>query len=183
MWVMTTVESREYLWRVDELLKVPAAVRGLSLEPLLGPVDLENFPLKTLDAGENPGINFVLAGGESGPKARPAHPDWFRAVRDACQAAGVPFFFKQHGEWLPESQFGADGDKPTPGNTGAQWGIIDWSGHFFPWTTAWNGKTGEDSDTGETYVYRVGKKAAGRLLDGREWNEMPRQHEAPEKAA
>ena len=100
-----TVENGDYRYRIDDLRKTPAAVRFVSLEPMLGPMGDLNLD----------GIHWVIAGGESGPNARPAHPDWFRKVRDDCAAAGVPFFLKQVG--------------PT--------------------------------------------KVAGRLLDGREHNELP----------
>ena len=111
----------------------------VSAEPLLGPV--------TLEASQ--GLSWVVAGGESGPGARPAHPDWFRTVRDECQAAGVPFFFKQWGEWAPHTigstrnTFRHDFAPHTPTNTLSS-------------------------------VFRVGKTRAGRLLDGREWSEFPR---------
>lgn len=96
VWLMTTVESQEYAWRMDELLAVPAVVHGISYEPALGPLDLEPW----LDR-----LSWVIAGGESGPKARPANPEWFRDVRFQCQRAGVPFFFKQWGEYGPTSEY------------------------------------------------------------------------------
>ena len=99
--------------RIPFLIQTPAAVRFLSCEPLLGPVDL-NAMSRTPGAGDDVtedddddaygppldgvgGIGWVIAGGESGPNARPCHPDWARAIRDQCQAAGVPFFMKQMG--------------------------------------------------------------------------------------
>ena len=87
VWLGVSVESREYAWRADYLRRVPAAVRFLSVEPLVGPVgELE------LDK-----IDWVIVGGESGPGARPMDVQWARAVRDQCVAASVPFFFKQWG--------------------------------------------------------------------------------------
>lgn len=86
-WEGVSVESPEYLSRIDDLRATPAAVRFLSLEPLLA-------DLGTIDLT---GIHWVIAGGESGPGARQMHPDWVRSIRDQCAAAGVPFFFKQHG--------------------------------------------------------------------------------------
>lgn len=111
-----------------------------------------------------PRIDLVIAGGETGPGARPAHPDWFRSVRDQCAAAGVAYHFKGWGEWTTE----------RPKHPMAHdWGVINRQGQFFRQTTAWNGRRGADSETGEEYVYRVGHKAAGRLLDGREHNAGP----------
>jgi protein gp37 len=86
VWMGTSVESQAYLSRVDELRKIPAHVRFLSCEPLLGPLDLK---LK--------GIHWVIVGGESGPGARPMKPEWVRSIRRQCRAADVPFFFKQWG--------------------------------------------------------------------------------------
>ena len=110
VWQGVSVENQKYLWRIDELRKIPAAVRFLSVEPLLGPI--LDLPLE--------GVDWVIAGGESGSRHRPIDPDWVRALRDQCVRAGVPFFFKQ-----------------------------------------WGGRT---------------PKAGGRLLDGREWDEMPPIH-------
>ena len=107
VWMGVTVESCDYVNRIDDLRNVPAAVRFLSLEPLLGP--LPNLDLRD--------INWVIVGGESGPGARPMDPDWACDIRDQCDRANVPFFFKQ-----------------------------------------WGG---------------VNKKKAGRLLDGRTWDQIP----------
>ena len=87
VWMGVTVEDNEHLGRVRRLRETPAAVRFLSIEPLLGPLydlDLE-------------GIDWVIVGGESGPRARPMQPDWVCSIRDACLDGGVPFFFKQWG--------------------------------------------------------------------------------------
>ena len=83
-----SIESADYLWRADRLYETDAAVKFLSLEPLLGPL----VPGLDLD-----GIDWVAVGGESGPGARPMEPEWVRTVRDACVAARVPFHFKQWG--------------------------------------------------------------------------------------
>jgi len=106
VWLGTTVENQEQAdKRIPELLKIPARVRFLSCEPLLGPVDVNvrigcayaaiscacSAPCEDI----HPKIHWVIAGGESGPNARPAHPDWFRSLRDQCQAAGVAFHMKQ----------------------------------------------------------------------------------------
>jgi protein gp37 len=94
VWLGVSVENQ--LWaerRIPLLLQTPAAVRFLSCEPLLGPLDLTNALELSSTWGTR--CNWVITGGESGPKARPMHPDWARSIRDQCQAAGVPFFYKQ----------------------------------------------------------------------------------------
>jgi protein gp37 len=87
VWMGVSIESAEYAWRLEHLRKAPATVRFLSLEPLLG-------PLPSLRLA---GIHWVIVGGESGPKARPMNPDWATNIRDQCEKARVPFFFKQWG--------------------------------------------------------------------------------------
>lgn len=93
IWCGTSVENAAFKWRIDELRDTPAAVRFLSVEPLLG--DLGVIDLR--------GIHWVIVGGESGPRVRPTKPEWIRSVRDQCVAAGVPFFFKQWGGRTPKS--------------------------------------------------------------------------------
>jgi protein gp37 len=93
VWMGVSVESADVLGRVDELRRVPAAVRFLSCEPLLGP----------LDGIDLDGIGWVIAGGESGPRARPMDPEWVADLRDQCLEAGVPFFFKQWGGRTPKA--------------------------------------------------------------------------------
>lgn len=93
VWLGTSIESDEYVWRADELRKTPAAVRFLSLEPLLG-------PLPSLDLA---GIDWVIVGGESGPRHRPLDLGWVRDIRDRCQALGVALFFKQVGGPTPKA--------------------------------------------------------------------------------
>ena len=87
VWMGVSVENVDYVSRIDDLRKVRAAVRFLSIEPLLGPID--RVPLR--------GIHWVIVGGESGPRARPMDPAWVRSIRDQCDKAKVPFFFKQWG--------------------------------------------------------------------------------------
>ena len=141
----TTVENQaEADRRIPHLLDNPADRYFLSCEPLLGPVDLSRYLRPTVTADgfsttETPGIGWVIAGGESGPGARPMHPHWARSLRDQCAAAGVSFFFKQWGEYEPV-------------------GHVD---------------RGSATDPNEFAWKRIGKKAAGRLLDGREHNEVP----------
>lgn len=150
VWMGTTVENQaEADRRIPHLLAAPAAKRFLSCEPLLGPVDLTAIPrsqaegfMRPLDGRFNR-IDWVIAGGESGREARPSHPDWFRSLRDQCAAVGTPFLFKQWGEWsanlFSRSDFGQV--------------------HVFG--------PGEGHPDGlHQAVCRVGKKAAGRALDG-----------------
>lgn len=168
VWLGTTVENQaEADRRIPELLAVPARVRFLSCEPLLGAVDLTRarHPSGGWDNyltgdrhraqaiwSDSTGLAWVIAGGESGPHARPSHPDWSRSLRDQCAAAGVPFFFKQVGEWQ---------HRP------------DWA-HFReavpePWRRVPSAQEG----VRPALMFRVGKKAAGVLLDGREHREWP----------
>ncbi len=161
VWIGTSVESQEYTSRLDHLAEVPAAVRFVSYEPALGPVDFSPW-LGLCQPGTRPSecgtheqtLDWVIAGGESGPGARPAHPGWFRTVRDQCQAAGVPFFFKQWGEWFP----------------------VDTDAQREYWKNAITRKTVRERtkvwDGGEVSL-RIGKASAGALLDGREWREFP----------
>jgi protein gp37 len=93
VWQGVSVESAQYVWRVDRLRRVPAAIRFLSVEPLLGSVQ----PLSLQD------VHWVIVGGESGPHHRPMQAAWARAIRDQCQASGVAFFFKQWGGYTPQS--------------------------------------------------------------------------------
>ncbi|MED1792831.1 phage Gp37/Gp68 family protein [Brevibacillus nitrificans] len=149
VWLGTSVENQKAAdERIPFLLQVPAAVRFLSCEPLLGPVDLSGW-LFTNEQGESmePPIQWVIAGGESGNNARPMQPEWATELRDQCQAAGVAFFFKQFGEWAPVHELRCN----EPGIKGKQWYNFD----------------------PDTSVCRVGKDRAGRLLDGREWSEFP----------
>lgn len=181
--LMTTVENQEQAdKRIPYLLRCPAHRRGISAEPMLGPVDLTRIitdqagPTKTLRNvllrgsygtawhelangeradlyGPPERIDWVICGGESGPGARPLHPDWVRSLRDQCLVAGVPFFFKGWGEWLPCDQ--ADGDVP-------------------PLTRALTSLAGDGSSKHVGHWFRMGKKAAGRVLDCRVWDEFPR---------
>jgi protein gp37 len=179
--------------RIPILLETPAAVRFISYEPALGPVDLQHLQpgdppveIAALNGthgvlrphrGVSPKLDWVIAGGESGPRARPPHPDWFRSLRDQCAAAGAPFFFKQWGEWIPRKLYEESGKgKNYP------WGVINLDGDWFDQTTAWNGREGKDSSTREYTMLRVGKKTAGALLDGREHKEFPGQPSAPSSA-
>ena len=115
VWLGTSVCDQAGAWRIPWILRERAAVCFLSCEPLLGPIvltnldcwrrhdgmDGESWEQEPVRPGHMRGLNWVIAGGESGPGARPMHPEWARGLRDQCAAAGVPFFFKQWGEWSP----------------------------------------------------------------------------------
>lgn len=150
VWLGVSVEDQATAdERIPLLLQTPAAVRFLSCEPLLGPIDCRPAWNRGLPWLRRDGISWVIAGGESGPKARPSHPDWFRSLRDQCAAAGVQFFFKQHGEWAPLTGMLSEAPKYRR--------IHIWEHDFH----------------GGVISILVGKKAAGRLLDGREHSEYP----------
>lgn len=116
VWLGVSLENQDYIWRIRHLQKTPATIRFLSIEPLLSHVSLDSSLLET--------IQWVIVGGESGPRARPMEPKWVYEIRAQCEKYRVPFFFKQ-------------------------WGTYDPTGK------------------------RVGKKFAGRILDGRTWDEVP----------
>jgi len=154
---VSTEDQRRADDRIPHLLATPTAVRFVSAEPLLGPINLthidlpggdeEIFPLGWPEGRDDepchPHLDWVIAGGESGPNARPMHPDWARSLRDQCEAARVPFFFKQWGEWGPYDRSRHDGATlATPFST-------------------------------DMPLQRFGKKLAGRLLDGTEHNGVP----------
>jgi protein gp37 len=93
IWVGVSVETNQYAWRVDQLRRVPAHVRFISAEPLLGPIDRVNLA----------GIQWVITGGESGNRCRPIDEDWVRDVRDRCVSQGTAFFHKQWGGRTPKA--------------------------------------------------------------------------------
>jgi Bacteriophage protein gp37 len=100
VWLGVSAEDQKRAdLRIPALLDTPAAVRFVSAEPLLGPIDLSRFVEDDGEKFDLPPLSWVIVGGESGPGARPMHPDWARSLRDQCVAAGVPFLFKQWGEW------------------------------------------------------------------------------------
>lgn len=152
VWLGASVESQEHTWRIDHLIKVPAVVRFLSCEPLLGSLSLPSYLMN---------IDWIIAGGESGHGARAMHPAWVRSLRDQCIAAGVPFLFKQWGEWAPdESRDPAAWDR---GEMPLSDDGMDLRGYE---SLAWR-------DVGAVLMRKIGKHRAGRLLDGRTWDEMP----------
>ncbi len=162
VWLGATICNQDEADRdIPKLLATPAAVRFVSIEPMLGLVDLTRaWNSETALNGVCPGhhlpvmkglprrsLDWVIAGGESGPQARPSHPDWFRSLRDQCAAAGVSFLFKQWGEWIGSDQL-----------AGKRFIHTDETCHDWP-----NG----------SYSARIGKKSAGRLLDGRTHDGFP----------
>jgi|ERR1700733_601261 len=175
VWLGTTTENQQEAdRRIPHLLRVPAKVRFLSCEPLLSEIDirwaLSQNPLDIaagfLTRGSfSPGletlrgIDWVIAGGESGPNARPSHPKWFRDLRDQCAAASAPFFFKQWGEFGPE------------GLPSQAWILRSSDGSSDPDPLP-NG-IGRNRKEGYSWAFRVGKKAAGAILDGVEHRGMP----------
>jgi len=179
VWLGTSVEDQPTAdERIPHLLKCPAAVRWVSYEPALGPVSLRAAMLKQKDADIdgflatpdgpvhvddwNVAIHWVVVGGESGSGARPMHPDWARNIRGQCQAAGVPMLFKQWGAWAPRGKrVDAHGnaitrDKPI---------TLD---SQFPEGKNWIAYCHDG-----TVLMQVGKKKAGRLLDGQAWDQYP----------
>ncbi|MBK3798675.1 DUF5131 family protein [Azospirillum brasilense] len=180
VWLGVSVEDQKRAdERIPHLLATPAAVRFLSMEPLLGPVDLTcvvisegpaefyghpnitkaRFTVNALAGVQSFGwrsLDWVIVGGESGPKARPSHPDWVRSLRDQCAVGNVPFLFKQHGEWI-----GVPDLRNLPGGTGPGFGVFDHCQY--------------DMDA---ECVRVGKRAAGRLLDGVIHDGMPQSRDS-----
>lgn len=163
IWVGTSVESQKYAPRLDLLAKIPAQVRFVSYEPALGPVDFRKWLVlahpdwwkesdeRIVSDGPRAAVDWVIAGGESGPGARPAHPDWFRSVHDQCQVVGVPFFFKQWGAHAPQEQWGLGELIAVPSQV----------------------------DTADYLMRKATKHAAGAVLDGREWREFPEPQRVP----
>lgn len=174
VWLGVTVcNQQEADEKIPLLLQTPAAHRWLSIEPMLGPVDLTHLPNSEgsgyghIDAlsgywntDHQAKIDGVILGGESGKNARPMHPDWARSVRDQCAAAGVPFYFKQWGLW---SEISYDANNPRE----PRWPKERWlnlaGGHGFH---------------GERVIKVQRTRAAGRLLDGQIHNALPWQLEA-----
>lgn len=146
VWVGVTAENQRWAQkRIPILLDFPAAVRFLSCEPLLGPLDLRQW----LNGSRR--VDWVIAGGESGHGARPMNPEWARHIRNQCLAAGVPFHFKQWGHWRPDYTETA----PTRRRLSV-----------------------EDSAGRVVTLVRLGKVEAGRELDGRTWDQLPKAHAA-----
>lgn len=213
LWLGVSVEDQKTAdERIPLLLETPAAVRFVSCEPLLGPVDLSGYlnldkdcEILELEEGDNSDIccgcnyeegtycnaserklDWVIVGGESGPSARPMHPQWVRDIRDQCLSAEVPFHFKQWGEWVAISKgcfrqevFGIDID------TEIAYTCADLSdkGKLFHLSTS--GECAKETDSyddpwfdimdssGSVPINKVGKKKAGNELDGQVWEQFP----------
>lgn len=165
MWLGTSVENNRWAAeRIPALSRTSARTLFLSCEPLLEQVDLTPwlpYPRSssavqfTVTSGMRP-VDWVIVGGESGPKARPMNPAWVRSLRDQCVAAGVPFFFKQWGEWAPTGEFKDACSDPR------------------------EELVGEPDVCGlREVIRRVGKKQAGNVLDGQTWAEFPKLPQPP----
>jgi protein gp37 len=162
VWLGVSAETQKWAdVRVPALLDTPAAVRFVSAEPLLGPINLAVAPqaLGGLDWVDL--LDWVIVGGESGPGARPMHPEWARDLRAQCQTAETAFFFKQWGAFAPEAH----------GHTRGGISYID------PRGQSWN-RMESLAPPSAVRMRCVGKKTAGRLLDGRTWNDLPHPAEA-----
>ena len=153
LWLGTSVENPDYLHRLNDLANTPAFLRWASFEPLLA--DLGDIR-KYLEW-----IGWAVGGFESGAKARPGNPQWGYNLRDQCVEMGVPFFWKQNGEFV---RFGMCSTAKELEDIGEQPGRFV-AGDY-------------DEKLKSRWVYkRIGKKAAGRLLDGKEWSEYPKINE------
>lgn len=158
IWVGTSVENQDVDDRIYYLLHVPAKVRFLSCEPLLGFLNLDIPFTDTIGNKKRwyEGIHQVIVGGESGHMARAMHPDWARSLRDQCKAAGVPFFFKQWGEYAPVDE--------------KEFGVAVYS----------KGILNNDADNNIAVMKKIGTKKNGRLLDGQLHDGMPEISELAE---
>lgn len=146
VWLGATAENQRWLdKRMPWLLATRARVLFLSCEPLLGPLDLSSW-IAGARAGQHRVVNWVIGGGESGHHARPMHPEWIASLRDQCREAGISFLFKQWGNWRPIS------DRQVNGFTSKVLFL---------------------SDGNRVTIANMGKKVAGRRLQGRTWNEFP----------
>lgn len=192
LWLGVSAErQQEADARIPDLLATPAAVRFVSAEPLLGPVDFTHIDvpsygnLNALDDGyfvdgrpPRRRLDWIIVGGESGPGARPMHPDWARNIRDQCTAAGVPFFFKQWGQWLVGERPQGDSIAQRVFQDGDDFMVVS-DGHDIALGAAEDEKNGPRRIWSKyggwqgNLVKYVREKSACRLLDGREWNEMP----------
>jgi len=183
VWIGSTICNQEEADRdIPKLLAVPAAKRFLSIEPMLSEIDLSKWLAcacneywpgqghpKDCPVGK---IDWIIVGGETGPHARPMHPDWVRGLRDQCQAAGTAFFMKQWGEWADMKTAGIAESGPVMTRTGR---VKDWlrQAVTFAGGTKCTVQAHSWTGHGTNLMYRVGAKAAGRMLDGREWSEFP----------
>lgn len=202
VWLGATIENQDKEQRIIDLLATPAAGHFVSVEPMLGAIDLSRIGYEEDDDFEGghpdsdlgvvangmwldaltgkfysdcrhsdgsrsgleisahyPRLDWVICGGESGPGARPMHPDWVHSLRDQCQGAGVPFFFKGWGEWGPKDTHGKMTHWIAPNGCIAAFGDPDGE-------SMWN-------KGGCERIGRIGKRNSGHLIDGRAWREIP----------
>ncbi|MFH5231908.1 DUF5131 family protein [Antrihabitans spumae] len=195
VWLGVSAENQQWAdARIPVLLDTPAAVRFVSAEPLLGPINLCNCypggvspstyegPQEHCNVHGRAPLAWLIVGGESGRGARPMHPDWARSIRDQCESAGVAFLFKQWGEWEQDVTRYITGNPVTMGQ---EYTVLNvprkpnsrQTALHATGTTALNPDNPFDpfaaGHQGWTVMRRVGKKAAGRELDGRTWDEFP----------
>lgn len=209
VWLGATICNQAEADRdIPKLLATPAAVRWISAEPLLGALNIKPWLHAKM---KRPGVmngnacinshptnrlDWVVVGGESGAKARPSHPDWFRSLRDQCAAAGVPFLFKQWGEWItisvmPESECRAlyrpkriAKEHENQGAMGEFHGricVVETDGIGFGGALGHDALWVVDGKSG-MQMFKVGKKAAGRLLDGMQHDGYPEIKQPKETA-
>jgi protein gp37 len=196
IWFGVSAETQRFAdQRIPVLVSTRAAVKFVSAAPLLGPLNIrrwvadhdptsDSYPYVCQAHGmsqcgqlpECNGVGWVITEGESGPKARPSHPDWFRSLRNQCEKAGVAFHHKQNGELTPDTPSIPDASSPSCL-------ALDWDRKPTWWVCKQTGQAvrteAEVPNTGSWQaLWRVGKKAAGRLLDGQLWDEIPRTVEA-----
>lgn len=156
IWIGVSVEDQKtWAERTDILRKIPADIKFVSIEPMLEEIDIDDLDDSYGDPEAYP-FDWIIIGGESGPHARPMHPDWVRKIRDNCIQTGTPFFFKQWGEWMPALE---EFPGLCRGQNQETYSLLDI-------------KKTKRIDK-KTVLINVGKKKAGRLLDGREWNQYP----------
>jgi protein gp37 len=222
VWLGVSAGNQEEVDRnIPILLATPAAVHFVSLEPLLGPIDLTRIKLPSIvdpfdafvgatwsqpaslngarffssniERKDRAKLDWVIVGGESGHNARPMHPDWVRPIRDQCDEASVPFFFKQWGEWalapwklerLPSET--VDDYKSRSEAIAATHGFAPWE----PWDhinlldhKPWSIERAPEEPHPHVGMRRAGRRSAGRLLDSRIWDEMPGTKQRPHRQA
>lgn len=180
VWLVATVENQEMAdRRIPDLLACPAVVRGVSCEPLLGEINLHPWLCEhgSVDRPEqklgnfctptNQNLQWCIVGGESGPNARPMHPDWARSLRDQCEAAGVAYFFKQWGTYKPAYYYDDDDHMRDAALDDDRHILMTSKG--YQWRERFDGQPPPD-----TWIFNpVGKATAGHLLDGVEYRQMP----------
>jgi protein gp37 len=181
VWLGVSTENQHFAdARIPTLLDTPAALRFISAEPLLGPVGLARSLMRATAPFSGAPFRFeprgvldwVIVGGESGPNARPMHPEWARSLRDQCVTAGVPFFFKQWGAWLPIERHGYR-PKNRAGHLHELSVHRDTDAGEFNETVyhAYPSDANDDDGVYWELIWTGAKKH--RELDGREWNEFP----------